>query len=155
LLSSGSGSGQSASESSRANLSYPRAKNAWVRDFTNITAWQRAHALLLLIECAVADYPKTERFELVSQTTRATRSIGANIAEGAGRRTASDFARFVRMAAGSCNEVENHLIVGRDLRFLSEDAWNSLSSELRVVRAMLTRLAQVLERDPGTPGDTG
>jgi four helix bundle protein len=125
-----------------------------MRDFTRIAAWQRAHALLLFIERAVADYPKAERFELTSQTTRAARSIGANIAEGAGRRTASDFARFVRMAAGSCNEVENHLIVGRDLRFLSEDAWHSLSSELRVVRAMLTKLAQVLERDPPRPADT-
>jgi four helix bundle protein len=121
-----------------------------MRDFTKITAWQRAHALLLFIERGVADYPKAERFELASQTTRAARSVGANIAEGAGRRTASDFARFVRMAAGSCNEVENHLIVGRDLGFLSEDAWNSLASELRIVRAMLTRLAQTLERAPST-----
>jgi len=125
-----------------------------MRDFTKIAAWGRAHDLLLAVERATTGYPSAERYELVRQTTRAARSVGANIAEGAGRRTASDFARFVRMAAGSCNEVENHLIVGRDLGFLSDDMWKSLAPELRVVRAMLTRLAQVLEGDRPTSGDT-
>lgn len=121
-----------------------------MRDFTKLKSWQRAHKLLVAIEVAAARYPEHERYDLTRQTTRAARSISSNISEGAGRRTGPDYARFIRMSASSCNEVENHLLVARDLGYLPEATWAALRSEVGQIRAMLTRLAQVLEaRPPG------
>ncbi len=71
-----------------------------MRDFRKIQAWQKAHKLTLNIYKITATFPKDERFGLVSQIRRATASIPTNIAEGAGRETQKDFARFIHIATG-------------------------------------------------------
>lgn len=53
--------------------------------------------------------PANETYGLSSQMRRASGSIVANIAEGAGRGSQKDFARFLRMALGSACELEAHL----------------------------------------------
>jgi four helix bundle protein len=62
-------------------------------------------------------WPRVERFGLVSQTRRAAISVPANIAEGAGRGTNADFARFVRISIGSICELETLLFVAEDLGY--------------------------------------
>ena len=65
-----------------------------------------------------------------------------NIAEGAGRNTRADYARFIDIAAGSANELEYQLILGRDLGYLDKRAAKALRDETRQVRSMLTTLTK-------------
>lgn len=89
-------------------------------------------------------YPTHERFGLVDQTRRAAASIPTNIAEGAGRDSDREYARYLNIAIGSINEVEDHLLLARGLGYLPIEPWTRMTSDYGRVRAMLTRLKQYL-----------
>jgi four helix bundle protein len=115
-----------------------------MRDFKRLDVWQRARTFTGEVYRHTRQFPKDEIFGLRSQIRRAAASIGANIAEGAGRSSDSDYARFVRYAAGSVNEVEHHIILATDLGFLDSAQGSSLIGKLEVIRKMLTRLNERL-----------
>ncbi len=66
-------------------------------------------------------YPPDERFGLISQMRRSAVSIPSNIAEGAGRRTEKDFARFITIANGSAYELETQIWLSKDLEFIGDN----------------------------------
>lgn len=118
-----------------------------MRDFKGLTVWQKAHQLTLRVYRATADYPKDEMYGLISQTRRAGASISANIAEGCGRRTNADFARFLQNSMGSASELEYHLLLGYDLGFLGPVDYETLTAQTIEVKRMLTGLIQKLKTD--------
>ena len=74
---------------------------------------------------------------LRSQMRRAAASIGAdNIAEGCGKDSRPNFARFLQNAAGSASEVEYHLLLARDLGYLPSDAYERLAGYTGEIRRM-------------------
>ena len=72
-------------------------------------------------------------------------SIEANIAEGAGKKTDVDLARFLQIAFGSANEVGCELLIAKDLHYISEVQYKELSSKLVSAKKMLARFIQHLE----------
>lgn len=114
-------------------------------DFMNLRVWQAAHALTLDLYRVTSDYPKHELYGLTSQSRRAAASIPANIAEGSGRDSDADYARFVRLATGSANELEYHLLLAKDLGFVDSETWSALTNSLKSVRRRLVRLSQTLK----------
>ena len=117
-----------------------------MRDFTRLEVWQRARTFTKDIYEVTVGFPRSEQFGLTAQMRGCAVSIGANLAEGAGRGTDSDYARFVRYAAGSTNEVVHHLIIAMDLGFLSESDCARLRSSAASIRSMLARLVAALGR---------
>jgi four helix bundle protein len=71
---------------------------------------------------------------------RSSSSIPTNIAEGCGRGTDADFARFLQMAMGSACELEYHLILARDRKYISTELHASVETDLLEVKRMLTAL---------------
>ncbi|HLA66328.1 MAG TPA: four helix bundle protein [Acidimicrobiia bacterium] len=120
-------------------------------DYRNLEVWQRAHRLTLDVYRLTHGYPASERFGLTMQTRRAAVSIPSNVAEGAGRGSDRDFARFVGIAIGSTNEAEYQLLLACDLGYLPSLDFGVLASELAEVRSMLTGLRQWLS-GAGNPG---
>ena len=92
-----------------------------MQDFQELQVWQKAHELTLEIYKLTQGFPVEERFGLQSQIRRAAVSIASNIAEGCGRGSDADFARFLQMASGSVSEVKYQLILARDLGYISRD----------------------------------
>ena len=80
-----------------------------VQDFRKLKAWEKAHELTLGIYRATNGFPDNERYGIVSQVRRACASIPTNIAEGCGRSSPNDLARFIDIALGSTNEVDYQL----------------------------------------------
>jgi four helix bundle protein len=117
-----------------------------MRDFTNLKTWQRAHHLVLEIYKETRCFPPEERYGLTNQVRRSAASVPANIAEGAGRRTDADFARFVDYALGSANETQYHLLLARDLELIPSETHERLVGELREIRMMASALAQRLRK---------
>src|SRR5207247_1624470 len=87
-------------------------------------------------------FPAEERFGLTSQTRRACSSIGANIAEGCGRRSDGEMARYIQIAMGSGAELSYHLLLARDLGLVSTALYVQLSSDLSEVMRMLSAFSQ-------------
>ncbi len=115
-------------------------------DFKQLQVWQRAHALTLAVYHATNAFPREEAYGLTGQIRRSAASVPANIAEGCGRGSNAELARFLRNPLGSSNELEYHLLLAHDLQLLSPQDHNRLLPELVEVRRMLTGLIQSLTR---------
>ena len=116
-----------------------------MEDFKDLVVWTRAHALTLAVYQRTRTFPKDEIYGLTSQLRRAAASIGANIAEGCGRRSDAEMKRFLQIARGSASEVEYHLLLARDLQFLATDEFADLEGKVFEVQRMLASLVQRLQ----------
>jgi four helix bundle protein len=117
-----------------------------VADFKRLQVWQLAHATRLRIYRSTARYPREEMYRLADQTRRAASSVTSCIAEGSGRPSDADYARFIGLAIGSVNELEDHLLLARDLDYITRAEWGSLIDDVSRVRQMLVRFHQRLTR---------
>ncbi len=108
-----------------------------MRDFKRIQVWQKAHQLTLEIYKITTTFPQDERYGLVSQMRRAAVSIPANIAEGAGRDTQTELARFIHIASGSTSEIEYHLLLAHDLGYISAEKYPHLEQSITEIKKML------------------
>jgi four helix bundle protein len=90
-------------------------------------------------------FPKDEMYGLTSQLRRAAASIGANIAEGCGRRSDGEMKRFLQIARGSASELEYHFLLARDLQILDGDEFEDLEARVLEVQRMLASLVQRLQ----------
>jgi four helix bundle protein len=109
------------------------------RTFQDLDAWQRAHAFVLSVYKLTTGFPKCEIFGLASQLRRAAVSIPANIAEGFGKRSPADKARYFNIAQGSLEESRYYLILARDLSYCDPTlALDHLVSTSRLLRAYRT-----------------
>jgi four helix bundle protein len=116
-----------------------------MRNYRDLEVWKISHKLTLVLYEASRKFPKEEMFGLTSQLRRAAISIGANLAEGCGRRTTPEFARFIRIAMGSASELDYHLLLCRDFEFVSKEFYEQSSKELIRIRKMLSALLTSVE----------
>ncbi|MGA9392519.1 MAG: four helix bundle protein [Candidatus Sulfotelmatobacter sp.] len=116
-----------------------------MEDFKDLRVWAKAHELTLVVHQMTRAFAKEELYGLTSQLRRASASVGANIAEGCGRRSDAEMRRFVQIARGSANEVEYHLLLAKDLEFLSPDEHKQLESKVLEIQRMLASLVQSLK----------
>ncbi len=118
-----------------------------MRDFKGLQVWQDAHRLTMQVYRETDSFPRREQFGLTDQIRRACVSIPANVAEGCGRRSQKDFARFLQVSVGSSNELEYYLVLSRDLGYLTPEAHSTLNSNLADIRRMLSSLLRKVGRD--------
>jgi len=111
-----------------------------LRNYKDLVVWEKAHALTIALYVATRAFPKDELYGITSQIRRAAASIGANLAEGCGRRTDNEFGRFLLIAMGAASELSYHLVLAHDLRLLRETDFVRLDAQLAEVRRMLTSL---------------
>jgi four helix bundle protein len=120
-----------------------------LKDFKELKVWHKAYHLALTIYEASRQFPREEMYGLTSQLRRAAVSIGANIAEGCGRRSDGELVRFLQIARGSSSEVEHHLLLARDLKFLQAATHLDIEKRLQEVQRMLTSLVSSIQETPG------
>jgi four helix bundle protein len=113
-----------------------------VTDFKQLKVWRKAHEMTLETYRVTAAFPREEMYGLTSQLRRAAASIGANIAEGCGRRSDGEMCRFLQTARGSASETEYHFLLARDLHLLTEKDFEILTRKADELQRMLTGLMQ-------------
>lgn len=91
-------------------------------------------------------FPREEIYGLTSQVRRSAASIGVNIAEGCGRRSDGEMARFLQIARGSASETEYHMLLAKDLGLVSPTEFHRTEQKLLEVQRMLTVLAQKVQQ---------
>ena len=100
------------------------------KSFEDLACWKEARKLRLFVkDSLIIKMPSSEKFDLISQIRRSSRSVGANISEGYGRFHYQENIQFCRMARGSLFETLDHGIVALDEGYISEKEIN----ELRII----------------------
>jgi len=110
--------------------------------FTDLEAWQYGHALTLDVYRTTQEWPKEEIYGLASQIRRAAVS---NLAEGFSRSTKVDKGRFYTMAHGSLTEVQNQLLVARDLQYVPTSVFQAMADKAIVTHKLITGLIKSLK----------
>jgi four helix bundle protein len=116
-----------------------------MRDFRQLKVWEKAHHFTLQVYKTTRTFPSDERFGLKIQLRRATASVPTNIAEGCGRGSERELARFMSIAAGSASEVEYQLLLAFDLKYIQEETYRELNQQVNDVKRMLNSFIQQLK----------
>lgn len=108
-----------------------------ITSFTDLNVWREGHKLVLMIYRISKSFPDSEKFGLINQIQRAVISITSNIAEGFSRKNKKEKTQFFYTALGSLTEVQNQLLVARDLEYIDTKTFNELANQTVVVSKLL------------------
>jgi four helix bundle protein len=93
----------------------------YIFSFEKLDVWQNSREFILDIYTITVKFPSNEVYGITSQIKRSSSSIATNIAEGTSRKTNKDKAHFLTISYSSAMETLNHLIICKDLDYLSEE----------------------------------
>jgi four helix bundle protein len=108
--------------------------------FEKLIVWQKSMKLAGVIYKMTREFPKEEMFGISSQMRRCSISISSNIAEGSGRQTFKEKARFTEIAYASALELLNQLMISLDLEYIKEEIFLTTRTEIEEVTFMLDAL---------------
>ncbi len=122
--------------------------------FQDLRVWQDSMKVVIEIYRVTTAFPKSEWSGLISQMRRAAISVPSNIAEGKGLRTNKEFLRFLYTARGSLMGLQTHVMIARELRYLTEEKASSLLDRCSKVGRSLAGLINAMSApvmEPAVP----
>ncbi len=111
-----------------------------ITDYTQLETWQRAMDLAAAVHAATKTYPREEVYGLVSQTRRSAVSVPSNIAEGQGRGSSREFARFLSISRGSLSELQTQILLAERFGYLDTPSSGGLMEQSHTVGRLLNGL---------------
>jgi four helix bundle protein len=111
-----------------------------IRSFTDLNAWKEGHKLVLLIYKITKSFPPEEKFGLIDQMRRCAVSITSNIAEGFSRKSKKEKSQFFYMTLGSVTELQNQLLVAKDISYISKKDFKNLAEKTITVSKLINGL---------------
>lgn len=118
-----------------------------IKSFTDLKAWQEGHKLVLQIYKTTKKFPSSETFGLISQMQRCVVSVTSNIAEGFTRQSKKEKIQFFYTALASLTELQNQLIISRDLKLLPLNEFTTLANQSILVQKLIHGLVKYLKRE--------
>ena len=114
------------------------------RDYRDLEVWQRAMELCESVYALLRRFPAEEKYALCDQLRRAVVSIPSNIAEGNGRGSKTEYARFLAIARGSLFEVRTQLELSERLGYVkvSEETWMLIEGMSKMLYSLMSKLRQ-------------
>ena len=114
-----------------------------IQSFKDLKVYQESYELAVIVNRSILRLPNSEKYALVDQMRRASKSIPANIAEGYAKRLSEkEFRRYLFSAIGSGNEMVVHISFAKDLGFWKPEFCEDLLKRYDIVGKQLTRLMQ-------------
>ena len=115
-----------------------------MKNYKELNIWKKGIEIVKISYQLSKKFPNEEKFGMISQMTRAAVSIPANIAEGNGRNSDKDNARFLQISLGSAFELQTYFVIGKEMSWLSdselEKAEKMLEEEIKMIHSFLRRL---------------
>lgn len=111
-----------------------------IKSFTDLNAWKNAHSLVLDIYKLTKKFPNEELFGLTNQLRRAAVSVSSNIAEGFSRNSYKEKIQFYSIALGSTTEVQNQLLIARDIGHISRETFSGIAEKTIIVHKLINGL---------------
>jgi len=127
-------------KSSKLNYEARIMNQGKIKSFTDLNTWKEAHLLVLKIYKLTQKFPKEEQFGLTNQLRRAAVSITSNIAEGFSRGSYKEKCQFYSIALGSLTEVQNQLLIAKDISYITVREFSSLAQQTIVISKLLNGL---------------
>jgi four helix bundle protein len=116
-----------------------------IKSFTELTVWQRAHELALLIFRITEQFPRADQFGIVSQVRRSCSSVTANIAEGYGRGTTKELLRSLQISRGELEETRCFMRLSRDLGRIKQGDFEQVNALCDSVGQLINALGRTLK----------
>jgi len=120
-------------------------QNQKIQKFTDLNAWKEGHQLVLMIYQETKNFPKDERFGLISQLKRCVVSITSNIAEGFSRQSYKEKINFYFIALGSVTELQNQVLIARDTGYISDEKFTEIANQSIKVHKLINGLIKYLK----------
>ena len=112
-----------------------------IQSYRDLTVYQRSYQIALTIYELAKTIPEEERYGIISQLKRASLSVPLNIAEGYSKNDSElEFKRYLRMAMGSCNEMNVLLDFCKDLGYIAKEKHEEYGKEYDELGRMLNSL---------------
>ena len=111
-----------------------------IKSFTDLDAWKEAHKLIIMIYAITKTFPKEELYSLVDQMKRCSVSITSNIAEGFSRQSKKEKVQFYHIAKGSLTELQNQLLVSKDVGYLIKKPFLEIADQTVIVHKLVNGL---------------
>jgi four helix bundle protein len=121
-----------------------------MQDFKKLDIWTESLKLSSEIYNLTKKFPKDELYGLTSQIRRASVSMFANIAEGAGRSSNPDFARFVNIAIGSTNEILSYIYLCNELNIITSEEFIYFENEIIRIKKKMINFLKILNTEQTT-----
>lgn len=112
--------------------------------FEDIECWQEARKIVNRVYNVCRDNEFRKDYSLVDQIKRTAISIMANIAEGFSRKGNKEFIQFLFIAKSSAAELQSHLYVALDQKYICEAEFNGLYEELDKVQRKISNFIKYL-----------
>ena len=111
-----------------------------IKSFTDLDAWKEGHKLALEVYQITREFPKEEQFGLTAQLRRAAVSFTSNIAEGFSRTSWKEKVQFYATALGSLTEIQNQLLLARDIGYVSGTDFDAIARRTIIVSKLTSGL---------------
>ena len=111
--------------------------------FEKLEAGKEARVLSKLVYSVSEDFPSSEKYGLTNQLRRSAISVASNLAEGSGKITSKDKARYLSIAFGSLMELVNQIILAKDLDYLDTEQYTTLRLQCDKVAIRINGLRKV------------
>lgn len=98
-------------------------------NYKNLKIWSLALEISIEVSDVLSNFPKHERFDLISQMSRCSISMPSNIAEGSSR-TDKAFKYFIDIALGSSFELSTQLQIAKHKEYINNDTFSELESKI-------------------------
>jgi four helix bundle protein len=119
---------------------------ALIRSFEELDCWKVSTELRRELAVVIRTYPADEKYALISQIRRASRSVTNNLAEGFGRYHYQESIKFCRTSRGSLTELMDHLIIAADERYISSDQLVIYKSKIERCKALVNGFINYLKK---------
>ena len=117
-----------------------------IKSFEDLNCWKLARELRNEVKELIKIFPDFEKYELVSQMRRASRSVTHNIAEGYGRFHHKENIQYCRVSRGSLHELLDQFITALDEDYISEERYKKFKKQVIKCLAMLNGYINYLKK---------
>ena len=100
-----------------------------IKSFTDLNAWKEGHKLVLEIYQITKRFPREEQFGLSVQLRRVAVSFISNIAESFSGNSYKEKLQFYSMALGSLTEIQNQLLIARDIDYITKEIFEKVAEQ--------------------------
>ena len=126
---------------------HDRLKSGESKSYKDLKIWRKGIELVKVVYAQCGQMPNEEVYGLQSQVKRSSISIPSNIAEGYGRSSTKDYARFLKIARGSLLELETQFIIAKELNLINESGFKAVEEIIIEEGKMLNAYIKTLEKN--------